>query len=115
MGDLRVDLRYAWRRVAASPFFAFIAIATLAAGIGVTTAVYSLLYAMMFRPMNIPRIERIVNVNGGRGGPTMSLSWPDYLDLKAGQTVFDQMAAWRRVRTPLTGIGPAEVAIGEAV
>ena len=115
MADLLLDLRYAWRRLIAAPSFAFIAIGTLAAGIGVTTAVYSLLYAMMFRSWNIPNIERIVNVDGGGGGPRMSLSWLDYQDLKSSQTVFEEMAAWTRIRTPLSGEGPARVVLGEGV
>ncbi|MEX2273774.1 MAG: ABC transporter permease [Vicinamibacterales bacterium] len=116
MADLTLDLRYAWRRLVSSPSFAFIAIATLAAGIGVTTAVYSLLYAMMFRPTNIPDIERVVNINGGRSNASLALSWPDYQDLKSNQTVFAQTAAWMRIRAPLTGGGGvAEMIMGEAV
>lgn len=115
MGDFVLDLRYAWRRLAASPSFAFIAIGTLAAGIGVTTAVYSLVYAMMLRPMNIPEIERLVNINGGRDGSSMSISWPDYQDLKSAQSVFEQTAAWARVTVPITGRGPAEILPAEAV
>ena len=115
MADLLLDLRYAWRRLVAAPSFAFIAIGTLAAGIGVTTAVYSLLYAMMFRPPNIPNIDRIVNINGGVSGPRMSLSWPDYEDLKSTQTVFSRLTGWARIRTPLSGNGPADIVIAEAV
>lgn len=117
MADLLLDLRYAWRRLTAAPSFALISIGTLAAGIGVTTAVYSLIYAMMFRPMPIADIERVVNINQSRGtsGPLISFSWLDYQDLRSAQTVFAEMAAWTRVRGPLTGAGPAEIVLGEAV
>ena len=117
MTDLILDLRYAWRRLAAAPSFAIIAISTLAVGIGVTTAVYSLVYAMMFRPMNIPNIDRVVNVNhsGGTSVPLIALSWPDYQDFKASQTVFDTTAGWTRIRAPLRGPQRTEMLMGEAV
>lgn len=117
MADLILDLRYAWRRLAAAPSFSIIAISTIAVGIGVTTAVYSLVYAMMFRPMNIADIDRVVNIYQSRvtSGPGSSLSWRDYEDLKAAQTVFDQTAAWARIRVPVSGAGPAELIFGEAV
>jgi putative ABC transport system permease protein len=115
VADLLLDIRYAWRRLRAAPSFALIAIGTLAAGIGATTAVYSLMHAMLFRSPHIPNLDRIVNINGGGGGPSMSLSWPDYQDLRSAQTVFDRMAAWTRIRTPLSGDGPAQIVLGEAV
>jgi predicted permease len=117
MATLLLDLRYAWRRLAGAPSFAIIAISTLAVGIGVTTAVYSLVYAMMFRPMNISDIERVVNIyhSSVTSGPGSSLSWDDYHDLKAAQGVFDQTTAWARIRVPVSGAGPAEMILGEAV
>src|SRR3954468_22528673 len=77
------DLVIAWRRVSRAPVFALFAIATLAVGIGATTAMWSIVRLVMAPPSGVRDAETIVNINHApRGGfPLVRMSWPDYQDL----------------------------------
>src|ERR1700689_1218280 len=82
------DLRFALRQLRRSPGFAITAIVTLALGIGVTTAVYSLVDGVLLRPFPLPHLEQLMAVRTVEqdpgGGPWWhDTSWPDYLDWRA--------------------------------
>ncbi len=114
------DVRYAWRRLCSAPFFSLFAVATLALGIGATTAVYSIIHSVMAPPPGVPNIERIVNVYHWRTGsiasiPIIGLSYGDYVDLRTRQTVFQDVTAWRRLRFSYAANGHAERSMGEVV
>src|SRR5262245_10351448 len=89
------DLRHAGRMLRKNPGFTAVAVLTLALGIGVNTAMFSVLNAMLLRPLPYPGSERLVRVY--RTSP-QSQSWahsvPNFLDYQARNTVFDQMAAF---------------------
>jgi putative ABC transport system permease protein len=77
------DIRYAFRSLRKQPIFAFVAVATLALGIGANTAIFSLLYQYLLRPLPYPDAERLVfvwNTYPLMGLPQASVSIPDYLD-----------------------------------
>src|SRR6188474_3605658 len=79
------DLRYALRTLLKQPVFSFVAVLTLALGIGANTAIFSLLYQTLLRPLPYPDAERLVfvwNTYPLMGLPQASVSIPDYIDRK---------------------------------
>jgi putative ABC transport system permease protein len=93
---LSQDVRYALRQLRKSPGFTFVALLTLALGIGATTALFSLVDAVMLKPLPFPNAARLVRVESivaasGRGGDA---SYPDFIDLRARNNVMDGMAAF---------------------
>jgi predicted permease len=80
------DIRYAVRALRRQPLFSLVAALTLALGIGANTAIFSLVYQLLLRPLPYPDSERLVftwNTYPNMGLPKASVSIPDYLDRKA--------------------------------
>jgi putative ABC transport system permease protein len=97
LGELITDLRYGLRVLRRNPGFAAIAISILALGVGATTAIFSVVNAVMLKPLPFPTADRLVRVESvivatGRGGVA---SYPDFLDWRARNHVFDGMAVFR--------------------
>src|SRR6187399_1101382 len=86
------NLRLSLRTLAQSRGFAFIAILTLAVGIGSTTAIFSALRALVISPFHYPAPERLVHVWSGDG---WSLSGPDFIDLKAQSSSFTAFGVYQ--------------------
>ena len=89
------DIRYATRSLIKKPGFTAVAIITLALGIGASTAIFSVLDAVLLRPLPFPQQDRIVEVRelneNGRGMP---FTEPNFLDLKARSRSFDALAQY---------------------
>ncbi|HMJ06349.1 MAG TPA: ABC transporter permease, partial [Chthoniobacterales bacterium] len=99
------DLRYALRQLRKTPGFTFIAVLTLALGIGANTAIFSVIYAVLLQPLPYPQGERIVILTETDSNqPQISVSYPDYVDWKRDQTVFDALAVSRRESVSLSGL-----------
>jgi len=98
LGTFVRDARYGVRSLLAAPRFAGIAIATLALGIGVNTAVFSVVDAVLLRPLPYTDSDRLVMVwdtTASTNARTGSASYPDFLDWKENSHVFAGMAAYR--------------------
>src|SRR5262245_24416528 len=79
------DLRYAIRALGKQPLFTLVSVLTLALGIGANTAIFSLLYQVLLRPLPYPDADRLVfvwNTYPLMGLPQASVSIPDYIDRK---------------------------------
>ena len=62
MGNLFADVRYAVRLLIRKPGFAAVAILTLALGVGATTAIFTVVHAVLLRPLPFPEADRLVEV-----------------------------------------------------
>ena len=106
------DLRYAFRSLAKKPAFAVIAVLTLSLGIGATTAIFSVVQAVLLRPLEYPAADRLVKVIGfdRAEGTTGNLSPADFLDFQRDATTFERMGAngWVGLATISGGRGEAE-------
>ena len=112
------DLRYAIRTLRKSPGFATIAILTLALGVGATNAIFSVVNAVMLRPLPFTEPDRLVRVwesNLERDRPTFAVSHPNFLDWRAQSRTFESLAAMTNADFTWTADGSAEVVPGLAV
>lgn len=106
MGDLAQDLRYALRSLAKAPGFTAIAVLTLALGIGATTAIFSVVNAVLLRPLPYPDAELVIMVwmdNRRQGIGEDIHSWPNYVDYRDANKVFTGLAAYRSGGYNVTG------------
>jgi len=88
------DLRYGMRMLRRNPGFTAVAVITLALGIGANTAIFSVVYAVLLRPLPYEEPGRLVMVwtTEGDSTGTFPASGPDYLDWKSQNHVFEGLA-----------------------
>ena len=111
------DVRYALRGLARSPGFFAVAILSLALGVGVNTAMFSLVDALLFRPLPVTSPATLVDVftTGGDGDEYATSSYPDFLDLKAQNTVFTDMTGYSPMMAPLSLGDRSRLVLGQIV
>jgi predicted permease len=116
--DLWQDLRYALRTLAKKPAFTSIAIVAIALGIGANTAIFSVVNAVLLRPLPFKNPEQLVMVweNATHlGFPKNTPSPPNFIDWQRQNTVFTGMAAMSERSFNLTGVGEPERLDGRRV
>ena len=108
MTRLWQDIRYAARRLQRAPIFSLAVIATLALTIGATTAVFTVVNAVLLRALPYRDPSRLVLVQ--QAFPQMSLGFspPDYLAFEARAGFFETIAAYRNREYELSGVEPPE-------
>ncbi len=104
--------RFGVRQLRKNPTFALTTILTLALGIGATTAIFSLVYAVMLKPLPFPESDRLVwlsqeDHSTGAAIPE-SLSYPDYFDWRAQTHTLTGLASFSGANATLTGLGQAQ-------
>jgi putative ABC transport system permease protein len=109
-GATAQDVRHALRLIRREPALTFTALATLALGIGLNTAIFSVAYGVLWRPLPYPNPDRLVIVASaqqtGTGVRTFSTWAPiTYEALHPRVTAFDALAAYRSINAQLTGRG----------
>ncbi len=111
MATLWQDIRYGFRTLLKKPGFAAITVLTLALGIGVNSAIFSVVNAVLLRPLPFAEADRLVYAEGldfrdnTKGG---SISPPDFLDYREQTHTFERFAAFQPLSFTLTGEGEPE-------
>jgi putative ABC transport system permease protein len=112
METLLKDIRYGIRNLLKHPTFAATALITLAIGIGANTTIFSFVNGILLRPLPYPQSERLTLINETalkQGIPLMSISFPNFLDWREQNHVFEDVAAYGMSRSfSLTGGGAPE-------
>jgi predicted permease len=115
---LSQDLRYGARTLMKNPGFTLMAVFTLALGIGANTAIFSVVNAVLLRPLQYSDPDRLVQVWQNfpqTGANQVTVSAPEFLDYKDQNRVFERMAAFRPQGFTLTGGAEPERIIGARV
>ena len=101
---MKQDIRYAFRMLRKQPGFTAIAILTLALGIGANTSIFSVVNAVLLRPLPYPQPDRLVLIREHTNiFDSGSVSLPNYLDWRASQRGFTDLALFRRGDANLSG------------
>jgi len=111
----RQDLHYGWRSIVRQPGFTAIIVLTLAIGIGVNTAIYTVVDATMLRALPFTEPDRLMKISltrpADRGSAIVDLaiwSYPKYETFRRNQQVFEHTALYRAITLNLTGEGEPE-------
>jgi putative ABC transport system permease protein len=105
MDTLGQDVRYALRRLVKSPGFTLVAVFTLALGIGANSAIFSVVDAVLLKPLPYHEPERLVALYHLSEGGRAPMSGPNFTDLRKLSDTLTDAAALSRYRTILTGRG----------
>jgi len=118
MVGLLDDIRYGLRQLRRNPGFATVAVLTLALGIGANTSIFSVVNAILLRPLQYPEADRLVVLweqNSHRGWFQNVVSGANFLDWKRQNLVFADMAAFAPASFNLAGGSRPEEVAGERV
>jgi putative ABC transport system permease protein len=102
------DVRYGLRMLAKSRGFSAVVVLTLALGIGANTAIFSVVSAVLLRPLPFPEPDGLVDllrVDSRTGEKSRAQSYPDFADLRAQSTSFEAVAAYDQGSATMTGTG----------
>jgi putative ABC transport system permease protein len=108
MGTLKQDFRYGLRMLRKSPGYTAVAIITLALAIGANTAIFSVVYPVLLRPLPFGDPDRLVTIGEGRhqaGCCSYLASYPDFLDWKRSAKSFQSLAGYAPDAFTITGNG----------
>jgi len=117
MQNLIQDLRYAIRILVKNPGFTAVAVLTLALGIGTNTAIFSVVHAVLLRPLPIEEPDRVVHVwESWRGEGTAPVAWPKFVAWREQSRSFESIAGcnWGDGFS-LTGAEKPEIIAGRTI
>lgn len=105
------DLSYGFRRLIRSPGFTAVAVLSLALGIGANTAIFTIVNAVLLRPLPYTDADKLVRIGGAnlsKGRMMSSFSPQDFYDWQAGNNVFESLSACDKWSLNLTDAGEPE-------
>ncbi|MGH7529916.1 MAG: ABC transporter permease [Gemmatimonadales bacterium] len=117
MGTITQDLRYALRALRKSPGFTLAAVLTLALGVGANTAIFSVVNALLLRPLpHVARQEELVQIGRTMGGEGFdTFSYPDFVDFRDRARTLDRVAAYDILPLHVSSGGSTERVRGSLV
>ena len=108
MNTLLQDIRFGLRMLLKSPSVSIVATIALALGIGANTAIFSVVNAVLLRPLPFPNADSLValfETDLQRGLQRGSHSYPNFMDMRAQNTVFERVSTYRTGDFIMTGRG----------
>jgi putative ABC transport system permease protein len=110
MENLIKDIRYGFRALIRRPVLTLVAVITLALAIGANTAVFSVVYGVLLRPLDYPESEQLIALRESNPfkQPDAQVAPANFLEWQRQNTVFAELAAYRTVSYNLTGDGEPE-------
>src|SRR5215813_6409045 len=109
MNTIWQDIRYGVRMLLKNPGITFVVILALALGIGANTAIFSVINAVLLRPLPFAEADRLVFLNEtSKVMDEISISYPNFTDWRNQNTVFEKIGVYNRGSYNLTGAGEAE-------
>jgi macrolide transport system ATP-binding/permease protein len=117
MDALLQDIRYALRGLRRSPGFTLVALLTLALGIGVNSAIFSIVNAVLFRPLPVDRPDQLVNIYGHTATASTheTHSWPNYLEYRQQTATLSDLIAYSNFFAHASFDGSSDLVVGELV
>jgi putative ABC transport system permease protein len=110
------DMRFGARMLIKRPGFTLVAVVTLALGIGANTAIFSLVNATLLPQLPVTEPESLVYVfSGNPGSPFSNASYPDYVEFRDQNQVFDGLAAWGGITASLNSNDQTDLVTGAIV
>ena len=114
------DLRFAFRQLLKQPLFTAVALVALALGIGANTAIFSVVNAVLLKPLPFPQPEELVSLGAidlreGKAAKAYPISFPNFADLRAQDRSFSHIAVYRPANVALSGEGDAQSLHGQRV
>ncbi len=105
--SVAADVRFAARTLRRSPAYTLVSVATLAVGIGATTAIFSVVSGVLLQPLPYPNADRLMSLTSMFNGYPMAVSAPDFDDWRRTARSFSGVSAGFTTTTVLTGSGDA--------
>lgn len=117
MDTLLQDIRYALRGLRRSPGFTMVALLTLALGIGVNSAIFGIVNAILFRPLPVERPQELVDIYGHTATASThdTHSYPNYVDYRQQSTTLSGLVAYSNFFAHASIKGSSELVVGELV
>src|SRR5215469_10642090 len=115
MSTFLQDLRFGMRMLRKNPGFTAVAVLVLAIGIGVNTAIFSVVNSVLLQPLPYPDADRLVSLEGLAGDRHIPLSYPELLAWRDQKDIFEYVAAFNNSGFALTGVGEPEQLRGMSI
>jgi hypothetical protein len=117
METLIQDVRYAVRGLRRAPGFTLVALLTLALGIGVNSSIFSVVNAILFRPLPVERPNELVDIYGRQSTASEhgTHSYPNYLTYRSRTTTLSELIGFSNFFAHLSIEGSSDLVIGELV